>query len=431
MNIVMLSNTYAPHVGGVARSIEAFARQYRELGHRVLIVAPEFDNQQSDEKDVVRISAIQRFNGSDFSVALPVSGLLSDTLDAFQPDIVHAHHPFLLGMTALRIARYRQLPLVFTHHTLYEQYTHYVPGDSPVLRRFAIQLVTRYANLADMVFAPSESIASLLLERGVRTPINVVPTGVELPQFCEGDGAGFRRKMGIPENAFVVGHIGRLAPEKNLQFLATSVARFINAGFTNTANANIPPEVHCLVVGTGPSEADIRAIFAQAGVTERLHLDGIQTKQTLADAYHAMDVFAFASTSETQGMVITEAMAAGRPVVALDASGVREVVKDRVNGRLLAEENTTTLVGALQWVAEQSTQKTLALAQAARETAERYSMPNTANRALDCYQELLKKNATSHDQEDDLWMRLLDLIKAEWNIIEGVAGAAGNSILNI
>ena len=108
---------------------------------------------------MVRIPAIQNFNGSDFSVALPVSGLLSDTLDAFQPDIVHAHHPFLLGMTALRIARYRQLPLVFTHHTLYEQYTHYVPGDSPVLQRFAIQLVTRYANLADRVFAPSESIA--------------------------------------------------------------------------------------------------------------------------------------------------------------------------------------------------------------------------------------------------------------------------------
>jgi glycosyltransferase involved in cell wall biosynthesis len=160
-------------------------------------------------------------------------------------------------------------------------------------------------------------------------------------------------------------------------------------------------------------------------------MDGIQTKQTLANAYHAMDVFAFASKSETQGMVITEAMAAGRPVVALDASGVREVVKDRVNGRLLLEENTDTFAAALQWVAEQSTEKTLALVQAARETAERYSMPNTANRALDCYQELLKKNATSHDQEDDLWMRLLDLIKAEWNIIEGVAGAAGNSIMNI
>jgi 1,2-diacylglycerol 3-alpha-glucosyltransferase len=431
MNIVMLTNTYAPHVGGVARSIEAFARQYRKLGHKVLVVAPTFEKRRFNEKDVVRIPALQRFNGSDFSVVLPVTGLLSDTLDAFQPDIVHAHHPFLLGMTALRIARYRQLPLVFTHHTLYEQYTHYVPGDSPLLQRFAIQLVTRYANLADMVFAPSESIASILHERGVEAPISIVPTGVVLSRFRKGDGPGFRRKMGIPENAFVVGHLGRLAPEKNLQFLATSVVRFIAAGFTNAAGATIQPEIHCLVVGTGPSEAEIRAIFAEAGVTERLHLCGVQKKQALANAYHAMDVFAFASTSETQGMVLTEAMAAGKPVVALDASGVREVVKDKVNGRLLEEESSSTFVGALQWVGEQSTAKTLALARAARETAERYSMPNTANRALDCYQGLLRQKTTSHDREDELWIRVLDLIKAEWDIIEGVAGAAGNSILNI
>jgi 1,2-diacylglycerol 3-alpha-glucosyltransferase len=429
MNIVMLSNTYAPHVGGVARSIDAFSRQYRELGHQVLIVAPEFDNQPPGEKGIVRIPAIQHFNGSDFSVALPVSGLLTEALDAFQADIVHAHHPFLLGMTAMRIARYRQLPLVFTHHTLYEQYTHYVPGDSPMLRRFAVQLVTRYANLSDRVFAPSESIALLLLERGVHTPINIVPTGVELPDFCKGDGVAVRRKMGIPDNAFVVGHIGRLAPEKNLHFLATSIAGFIRAGMASTAGQSDRREVHCLVVGCGPSEADIRAIFAGQGVTGRLHMDGILTKRALAGAYHAMDVFAFASTSETQGMVITEAMAAGNPVVALDASGVREVVKDRVNGRLLTEQKTDTFASALQWVMEQSAEQMRALAEAARETAEQYSMPNTARRALDCYEQLLTSNAIAHDQDDDLWMRLLDLIKAEWKIIEGFAGAAGDSIL--
>jgi glycosyltransferase involved in cell wall biosynthesis len=333
-------------------------------------------------------------------------------------------------MTALRIARFRQLPLVFTHHTLYEQYTHYVPGDSPMLQRFVIQLATHYANLSDMVFAPSESVASLLHERGVRTSITVVPTGVELSQFSQGDGVDFRRKMDIPENAFVVGHLGRLAPEKNLKFLATSVASFIAAGFTDTDTAKIPPEIHCLVVGAGPSEADIQAIFAQAGIAERLHLGGIQTKQTLADAYHAMDIFAFTSTSETQGMVLTEAMAAGKPVVALDAPGVREVVRDRVNGRLLAEENSSTFVSALQWVAEQTAENKLALATAARKTAEQFSISNTADRALDCYQELLGQLALTHNEEDDRWVRLLHLIKTEWAIIEGVAGAAGNSLLD-
>jgi 1,2-diacylglycerol 3-alpha-glucosyltransferase len=425
----MLSNTYAPHVGGVARSIEAFSRQYRALGHEVLVVAPQFDLAKTSSEDVLRIPAVQNFNGSDFSVALPVSGLLSDTLDAFGPHIVHAHHPFLLGMTALRIARYRQLPLVFTHHTLYEQYTHYVPGDSPLLQRFAIQLVTQYANLTDRVFAPSESVAQLLRERGVVTPISIVPTGVELSQFRDGDGLSFRRKCGIPEHAFVVGHVGRLAPEKNLAFLASAVAGFIAVGAGDAA-AGAGPEVHCLVVGTGPSEAEIRAAFEQAGVGARLHLEGIQTRQSLADAYHAMDVFAFASQSETQGMVLTEAMAAGKPVVAVDASGVREVVVDQVNGRLLAEEDSASFADALRWVAQQSPAAALALQDAARETAARFSMPVTAAHALDCYEQLLLQQAASHKPEDDQWMGLLELIKAEWAIIGGFAEAAGNSLLD-
>jgi glycosyltransferase involved in cell wall biosynthesis len=235
--------------------------------------------------------------------------------------------------------------------------------------------------------------------------------------------------MGIPESAFVVGHVGRLAPEKNLPFLATSIARFIAAAATDKARTKIQPEIHCLVIGAGPSEADIRTCFAQFGVAERLHIDGIQTSQSLADAYHAMDVFAFASTSETQGMVLSEAMAAGKPVVALDAPGVREIVSDTVNGRLLAEEDSNTFAAALHWVVEQQVDRRLALAQAARTTAEQFSMANTAERALDCYRTLLRQTRVVHSQEDDQWIKLLDLIKAEWSIIEGVARAAGNALV--
>ena len=114
MNIVMLTNTFTPHVGGVARSVESFTAEYRRRGHRVLVVAPEFPGMALVESDVVRIPAIQNFNGSDFSVVLPLSGLLTNVLDEFAPDIIHSHHPYLLGVTALRVARYRNLPLVFT-----------------------------------------------------------------------------------------------------------------------------------------------------------------------------------------------------------------------------------------------------------------------------------------------------------------------------
>ncbi|HEY0634908.1 MAG TPA: glycosyltransferase [Gammaproteobacteria bacterium] len=413
MNILILTNTFTPHVGGVARSVTAFTEEYRKRGHRVLVVAPEFPAMPPHEIDVVRVPAIQNFNASDFSVVLPLHPPLTATLDAFRPDIVHSQHPYLLGMTALRIARRRGLPLVFTHHTLYEQYTHYIPGDSPALKRFAIELATRYANLADQVFAPSESIRDLIQQRGVTTPIAVVPTGVHLDHFAQGDGRAFRRNTGIPEEAYVVGHLGRLAPEKNLEFLAQAVAAFVAAH----------PHGHFLIIGTGPSEAAIRDIFTQAGLGAHLHIVGILQQQALSDALHAMDVFAFASTSETQGMVLTEAMAAALPVVALDAAGAREVVSDRYNGRLLQEATPAAFTAALQWMAGLSGESLREMKHAALATAEAFSMPRLAEKALACYAALMAGTHAAPSKDENSWHEVVTALKTEWNILKSVAGA--------
>ena len=412
MNILILTNTFTPHVGGVARSVEAFTEEYRKRGHRVLIVAPEFPDMPNDEVDVVRINAIQNFNASDFSVALPIHPQLSETIDNFRPDVVHSQHPFLLGNTALRLARHRELPLVFTHHTLYEQYTHYVPGDSPALKRFVIELATRYANLSDQVFAPSESILDLLLERGVMKPITVVPTGVRLENFARGDGAVMRRELGIPADAFVVGHLGRLAPEKNLEFLAREVVDFISRN----------SRAHFLVIGTGPSETIMRQIFANSGIEAKLHIVGILQQQQLTDALHAVDLFAFASTSETQGMVLTEAMAAGLPVVALDAPGVREVVRDGQNGRLLPDATATTFSAALRWMFDLPPEKLHGLKQAALAPAEAFSMTNSADKALACFAALESGSIADVDRDRDEsgWEDVMNFIKTEWDILKNV-----------
>jgi 1,2-diacylglycerol 3-alpha-glucosyltransferase len=419
MNILIMTNTYLPHVGGVARSVSAFAAEYRRRGHRVLIVAPTFANMPSHEQDVVRVPAVQNFNASDFSVALPVPGFLSRALDNFRPDIVHSQHPFLMGMTAIRIARYRELPLVFTHHTLYEQYTHYVPGDSATLRHFVVELGTRYANLCDLVFAPSDTIRSLLLKRGVTRPVTVVPTGVKVEDFSNGDREGFRRRQGIAADAFVVGHLGRLAPEKNLTFLAEAVADFLlrhhNAVF--------------MVAGTGPCAETIGNIFASRDLGHRLVMLGILEKQALADALHAMDLFAFASKSETQGMVLTEAMAAGLPVVALDASGVREVVRDGINGRLLMQQDHQAFVEALESVARLELTARQQMQSAARLTAEALSLPHTADLALSHFGTLVEANTRRMpEKEVEEWEHLLHLIRAEWDILRGMAESVESAL---
>ena len=415
MNILMMTNTFTPHVGGVARSVEAFTAAYRERGHRVLVVAPVFENMPENEVGVVRIPAIQHFNGSDFSVVLPIPGFVSSAIEEFKPDIIHSHHPFLVGSTALRMAHIHEVPLVFTHHTMYEQYTHYVPGDSETLKRFVIQLSTRYANLCNQVFAPSESVASVLRRRGVVARIDVVPTGVNLEKFARGSGAGFRAAMDIPENAFVVGHVGRLAPEKNLEFLAKAIT-----GFLKTEN-----RAHFLVVGRGPSENTIREVFSREGMADRVHTPGVLKHPLLASGYRAMDVFAFASKSETQGMVLTEAMAAGVPVVALDAPGPREVVLDHHNGRLLYSETVEEFLSALQWVASLPSEQMQQLKQIAQNTAEKFSMGHCANKALALYENISGNEFVHKHEEYNAWTATLRLIKTEWNVLKAVAGAAG------
>ena len=420
MNILMMTNTFTPHVGGVARSIEAFTAEYRKRGHQVLVVAPEFENIPENEVDVIRIPAIQNFNGSDFSVVLSTPGYLTEAIKKFDPDIVHSHHPYLIGGTALRLAIPHNLPLVFTHHTMYEQYTHYVPGDSEALKRFVIQLSTSYANLCNQVFAPSESVVSVLRRRGVVARIDVVPTGVHLEKFAQGSGAGFRAAMDIPENAFVVGYVGRLAPEKNLEFMAKAVT-----GFFKSEN-----RAHFLVIGRGPSENRIREIFSLEGMADRLHTPGVLKHPLLASGYRAMDVFAFASKSETQGMVLTEAMAAGVPVVALDAPGAREVVVDHRNGRLLHSETIEEFSSALQWVAALSTERMQQLKQAAENRAKEFSMERSADKALTLYKNLLDKEFFDRHKEYNAWTTILHKIKTEWDVIKGLAGAAG-AALNI
>jgi len=216
MKICMFTNTYLPHVGGVARSVDFFARDLRTMGHEVLVVAPVYSEGTEEGKNdaALRVPAIQRFNGSDFSVSISVPLTVSSRINAFKPELIHSHHPYLLGDAALRNARRLNCPLVFTHHTLYEQYTHYVPLDSEALRHFVIHLSTRYANLCNGVIAPSRSIADLIRSRGVTVPIREIPTGVDLAEFENGNGELFRQSHGYPQQGRSLGTWEGWLPKK-------------------------------------------------------------------------------------------------------------------------------------------------------------------------------------------------------------------------
>ena len=305
------------------------------------------------------------------------------------------------------------VPLVFTHHTLYEENVHYVPGNQEALKKFVIELSTGYAKLADQVIAPSESVMKLLQERGVTTAINVVPTGIDNLLFVKGNRDDFRRKFNIPLEAFVIGHLGRLAPEKNVEFITKAACAFLKN----------EPSAHLMIAGKGTFEENIIDICQLEGLSDRLHMVGIVKGQELIDAYFAMDVFAFASQSETQGMVLTEAMAAGIPVVAVDAPGVREVVRDYVNGRLLMQENITDFLTALTWVKNQSSEDLAKIKNYCRETAKQFAMEISLDKICIVYKSCIRDGFVRKDVEGNFLESTMRLIQAQWGLTANLGKA--------
>jgi len=416
MKIALFTNTYLPHVGGVARSVKTLEDACRARGHQVRVVAPEFEH-ADPSPEVLRVPAIQHFNGSDFSVRLPTLNVVRDFMEDFRPDIVHSHHPFLLGDSALRESWKMRVPLVFTHHTLYERYTHYVPLDSTALKRFAIRLATEYGNLCDQVIAPSESIARLLRERGVTTPIAAIPTGIDTGFFAAGNGARFREQAGIPPDARVIGHTGRLAREKNLLFLADAIAPCLAAD----------PRAVLLVVGDGDDRAEMLDRLRPHAAPGQLHFAGNQSGPALADAYAAMDCFVFASQTETQGLVLAEALAAGKPVVALDGPGVREIVRDGENGLLLdADASARDFSAALDRLLRDPARFP---SSAARASAADYASDRCIDRVLDCYAALIDRHPRGPAAADPgAWDRLLAGIGVEWSLLVEKMSAAAAAV---
>jgi 1,2-diacylglycerol 3-alpha-glucosyltransferase len=188
------------------------------------------------------------------------------------------------------------------------------------------------------------------------------------------------------------------------------------------------PHVYFLVVGTGPSEQDIRDSFETSGLTDRLIVAGVLQSQELADALAAMDIFAIASKSETQGMVLTEAMAAGLPVVALDASGVREVVKDKKNGRLIFDETVPAFAAALQEMLDLPPAKMEKQVANALLTAKKFSMPVTAKKALSVYKKIAADLETDKTDAELGLERIVAVIKAEWDILASVIHSGDEAI---
>jgi 1,2-diacylglycerol 3-alpha-glucosyltransferase len=332
MNILMLSDVYFPRVNGVSTSMQTFCRELVRLGHAVTIVAPDYGIADADpEFEIIRLPARRIFfDPEDRLIRKSAVRATVEALAARAWDIIHIHTPFRAHQIGVALARKTGRPTVESYHTYFEEYVaNYLPWFPPKLLRFFVRRFSRrLCESVDHLIVPTTEMAAVLRGYGIATPSTVVPTGIRLEDFTRGDAARFRRAHGFPETAPLLLTVSRLAIEKNIDFLL-EVARALKAEALDFT---------FVVAGEGPDAPRLKRLATSLGLGDRVRfLGNLDRNSALLDCYSAADVFVFASSTETQGLVLIEAMACGAPIVSTAVMGTATVLRG-TRSALIAEE---------------------------------------------------------------------------------------------
>jgi glycosyltransferase involved in cell wall biosynthesis len=279
---------------------------------------------KNEEADVFRFISVPWPTMTDFSLPVPLSAYLNQTIKRLNIEIIHVHSPFLLGRLGARVARKHMLPLIFTFHTLYEQYVHYFPFVENTSKQVVQAIARDFSNRCNVVIAPSLLVVDYLQQIGIKTAIVKIPTGIDMDEFKELDSNWLKSSYGVRPEEKVLLFVGRLGKEKNVAFLLESF---------QTVLKHIP-ECRLVLAGKGPLEADLRQICWQRGIEDKIIFTGELSRQQIVQCYASSDLLVFPSVSDTQGLVIGEAKAAGVPVVAIRAFGPAEMVNHNEDGLL-------------------------------------------------------------------------------------------------
>jgi 1,2-diacylglycerol 3-alpha-glucosyltransferase len=333
MRVLFLTDVYFPRVNGVSTSIRTFRSDLASLGVETTLVAPEYPAAAlDDDPSIIRVpSGRVPLDPEDRRFHRHALRRVLNRELAERVDLVHVHTPFIAHYAGVRFAREHGLPVVATYHTFFEDYLHhYVPILPRRLGRALARRFTRSQcrDVAELI-SPSAPMRDALLAYGVDTPIEVLPTGLPAESFIEGDGAKFRAQFDLPATAPLLLYVGRVAYEKNIGFLLRMFARLRQQR----------PDALFLIAGEGPARDSLTRQAFEAGLADHVRFIGYLDRRTdLPDCYAAGDAFVFASRTETQGLVLLEAMAQGTPVVSTAELGTRSILTEGCGAFVVPED---------------------------------------------------------------------------------------------
>lgn len=333
LNIAMFTNNYLPFIGGVPISIHRLADALRKRGNHVVVFAPSYP-EETEESDVVRCKPLFYRNGKKFvySVANIASPGIEKKFSEGHFDVIHVHHPFWMGKKGLHLGKKYHVPVILTYHTRFDMYADYLPFFRMAFKnQFSHRLVKNFAQKCDGVIAPTTTVKEYLENVGVSRPKLVLPTGLDFSGYAsvpEPVVAGLRQQY-APEGETLLCSVSRLAPEKNLDFLIAGL---------KLVKEKTAVSFKCILIGSGPEREHLQAQINAYALCGDVQLVGSVAPEEMPGYYLASDLFVFSSKSETQGMVLLEAMAGKCPVVCVRSSGTDDVISDTYNGFKTAED---------------------------------------------------------------------------------------------
>lgn len=332
MNILLISDVYFPRVNGVSTSIKTFTQQLQKLGHTVHLIAPDYNVDTTDEAWIMRVPARSiYFDPEDKLMKYGEIMHLLPALKSKNFDLIHIHTPFVAHYAGLKLAKLLHIPVLETYHTFFEDYLHhYLPWIPKFAARGLARLISKkQCNQVDAIVAPSQPMLDVLRTYGINTKAEVIATGLQEASFAEADDKAFKAKYDIAQNRPMLLYVGRVAFEKNIDFLVR---------MTKLLSKEMP-EILLVITGEGPAVPSLRALVKTLGIEKNVQFIGYLDRNTELNAcYKAADIFVFASKSETQGLVLLEAMAQATPVVAIAELGTASILVEG-QGAMIAVED--------------------------------------------------------------------------------------------
>lgn len=376
MRVAIFTNTYHPTLNGVANCVEAYRTGLESSGHQVFIFAPAPDDYDVslDHDRVHRFPSVPLPGDWDYDIAVPYSKPVMDALHRVEFDLVHTQHPVWVGVWGQWFAQWSGLPLVTTVHTEYELYKQLVPLPDQLVDAYLKTRVTTYCNKCHLVTTPVLSTRARLRQQGITTPIEILPNPINLGALPVPEPGPVRERYGL-KDSFVMGFIGRLAPEKSLGVVLRAAATVMKE----------VPGARFLMVGSGAETRPLQKLAGELGISDRVTFTGAVAHSEVAHYQAALDVFMTASMSETQPLSYTEAMAVGTPIVAVRAPGAQDMIDHGENGLLSSHESGAEGL-ARQVLALQRDQDLRGrIIQTARERVQRYDISSVIDKLLEVY----------------------------------------------